>query len=377
MDVGLLGTGGRGGWPQPGCRCASCAPGRGGRRPPRAHAGARGRAAAPRARPAAALRAGHRAAGLPGRPRLARAAGTSPARTAARLLAAGGPGAAPEPGRPGPTRGPTTWCCSTCWATRPSSARCGTAGLVRPRTVVAVLHADHRVTSERGAGPPVRLWGAVAPAGRRRAHRGRRARGPTRPASRPAPGQPRRVLVLGGARSGKSRRGRAAAGRASRRSPTWPPARTRTAPGPEADADWARAGGGAPRHDGRRWWQTVESADAAGALRHGTGAVLFDGIGTWLAAVMDEAGAWAAAGGRPAAAGPAWRGEGGRADRGLAADAGRGSSRSATRSARACVPPTQAGRLFRDQLGWLNQRLAAESEEVVLVVAGRVLTLPT
>jgi len=39
-------------------------------------------------------------------------------------------------------------------------------------------------------------------------------------------------------------------------------------------------------------------------------------------------------------------------------------------------PPTRAGRLFRDQLGWLNQRLAAESEETVLMIAGRALTLP-
>jgi adenosylcobinamide kinase/adenosylcobinamide-phosphate guanylyltransferase len=40
-------------------------------------------------------------------------------------------------------------------------------------------------------------------------------------------------------------------------------------------------------------------------------------------------------------------------------------------------PPTEAGRLFRDQLGWLNQRLAAESDEVVLVVAGRPMALPS
>ena len=39
-------------------------------------------------------------------------------------------------------------------------------------------------------------------------------------------------------------------------------------------------------------------------------------------------------------------------------------------------PPTPAGRLFRDQLGWLNQRLAAESDEAVLMVAGRPLALP-
>ena len=41
------------------------------------------------------------------------------------------------------------------------------------------------------------------------------------------------------------------------------------------------------------------------------------------------------------------------------------------------VPATPAGRAFRDQLGWLNQRLAAESEETVLVAAGQVLSTVT
>jgi adenosylcobinamide kinase/adenosylcobinamide-phosphate guanylyltransferase len=39
------------------------------------------------------------------------------------------------------------------------------------------------------------------------------------------------------------------------------------------------------------------------------------------------------------------------------------------------VPGTPAGRLFRDELGRLNQALAAESEEAELVVAGRVVPL--
>jgi adenosylcobinamide kinase/adenosylcobinamide-phosphate guanylyltransferase len=39
------------------------------------------------------------------------------------------------------------------------------------------------------------------------------------------------------------------------------------------------------------------------------------------------------------------------------------------------VPATAAGRRFRDELGRLNQALAAESEETELVVAGRVLPL--
>jgi adenosylcobinamide kinase/adenosylcobinamide-phosphate guanylyltransferase len=40
------------------------------------------------------------------------------------------------------------------------------------------------------------------------------------------------------------------------------------------------------------------------------------------------------------------------------------------------VPTYRAGRVFRDQLGWLNQRIAAESELNLLVVAGRPMTLP-
>ena len=39
------------------------------------------------------------------------------------------------------------------------------------------------------------------------------------------------------------------------------------------------------------------------------------------------------------------------------------------------VPDSASGRLFRDQLGLLNARIAAESDEVLLTVAGRVLQL--
>ncbi len=38
------------------------------------------------------------------------------------------------------------------------------------------------------------------------------------------------------------------------------------------------------------------------------------------------------------------------------------------------VPETRAGRMFRDELGRLNQILAAESDEFVLVVAGQAMT---
>ena len=40
------------------------------------------------------------------------------------------------------------------------------------------------------------------------------------------------------------------------------------------------------------------------------------------------------------------------------------------------VPATRSGRLFRDWLGLLNQWVGAESEEVLLTTAGRVLELP-
>ncbi|HCB04905.1 MAG TPA: hypothetical protein DEQ43_11790 [Nocardioides bacterium] len=39
------------------------------------------------------------------------------------------------------------------------------------------------------------------------------------------------------------------------------------------------------------------------------------------------------------------------------------------------VPAHRSGRVFRDLLGTVNQRFAAASDEVHLVVAGRVLTL--
>ena len=39
------------------------------------------------------------------------------------------------------------------------------------------------------------------------------------------------------------------------------------------------------------------------------------------------------------------------------------------------VPETRAGRMFRDELGRLNQILAAESDEFVLVVSGQAMTI--
>ncbi len=361
MEVCLLGTGGGRGWPQPGCRCASCA-----------RAAAAGRHREPtrvlvdgvlRIEPgrAPAPAPGYRVGPGPGG-----WAVTGP--DGARLLVGDGPG----PG-PGPVAGPGAPYDVVLLDLLGDPARLGALrhqGLVRPSAAVAVLAADHRVPSEEELARRCGYWGAVIP-GDGDVLTAAPGTGPDVGPAGPAPGQPRRVLVLGGARSGKSRHAelRLAA----------EPEVTYLAAGPyhpdgtqpEGDEDWARR---VAAHRARRapWWQTVESSDAAKFLRNGTGVTLFDGAGTWLAAVMEETGAWHGADGagdliaaRVDELVEAWRQTPARV---VAVSDEVGSS---------IHPPTSAGRLFRDQLGWLNQRLAAESEEVVLVVSGRVLTLPT
>ncbi len=90
-----------------------------------------------------------------------------------------------------------------------------------------------------------------------------------------------------------------------------------------------------------------------------------DCLTTWLARVMDDCGAWDGdAGCRRAVAA--------RLDR-LLVPGGTPAvtwSRSATRSAPAWCPDTPSGRRFRDELGQLNTRIAAASDEVWLCTAG-------
>ncbi|NUO97135.1 MAG: bifunctional adenosylcobinamide kinase/adenosylcobinamide-phosphate guanylyltransferase, partial [Nonomuraea sp.] len=103
------------------------------------------------------------------------------------------------------------------------------------------------------------------------------------------------------------------------------------------------------------------------AIGAATTPLLIDGLGTWLAAVFDEHGAWegdrAPVAARCAELVAAWRST----PVPLVAvsdEVGMG-----------VVPATSSGRAFRDALGLLNERLAAESEYVALVVAGRLLEL--
>jgi adenosylcobinamide kinase/adenosylcobinamide-phosphate guanylyltransferase len=311
--------------------------------------------------------------GRPGEPahHIAQLAGgfdiTSP--DGGRLLLSAGPGEIPEPA---PGARPYDIALLDLLASPVQLGRLRAAGLIGAHTTVAAVYADHRISSEEELARRCELWCAAA------CEDGQLVASPAPgiPAVIPAPGaaaaRPHRTLILGGARSGKSTE--AELRLAAEPSVTYLAAGPWAGPAGEGDTEWpARVA----RHRARRppWWRTVESLDIAGQLRQETGAVLIDGIGTWLAGVMDEVGMWATD--PPGGGGSAelltarvddlieaWRQT---AAIVVAVTDQVGSG---------LVPPYPAGRAFRDQLGWLNQRLAAESEVNVLVVAGQVTTLP-
>lgn len=363
MRVELTGTAGPDGWPAPGCRCASCrrAAAGGGRGPASVLvdgtvrldrallAGPAVPADGTAGRPgwAAGGHRGYRITPIPG--------GWDITGPAGRRLLAGAHGRAPDPP---PGAGGYDIALLDLIADPWQLGRLRRRGLVTGRTVVAAVHADHRVSSPAELARRCLLWGALAAAD---------GEVLTAPGSGPAGAgagiRPAcRTLVLGGARSGKSAEAelRLAA----------EPEVSYVAPGRpgDADRDWAAR---VAAHRARRppWWQTVETGDVAAVLGRARGAVLIDGVGGWLAGAMDACGSWSG-------------GPGGRLQRRI------DDLVSAWRGCRArivavseetglgVIPPTSAGRLFRDQLGRLNQRLATESDETVLVVAGRVLSLP-
>jgi adenosylcobinamide kinase / adenosylcobinamide-phosphate guanylyltransferase len=169
---------------------------------------------------------------------------------------------------------------------------------------------------------------------------------------------PQRVLVLGGARSGKSTHAESLL--IDEPSVDY----IATARSDPADDEWAER---IARHRDRRpsHWQTVETTDLAGVLRQDGPAALIDSVTAWLTATMDTSGAWTGA-------------EGARDVLTAAVDDAVGAWAATGRRVVAVtdevgsgiVPDTASGRLFRDALGLLNQRLAATSDEVWLVTAG-------
>ena len=188
----------------------------------------------------------------------------------------------------------------------------------------------------------------------------------------PQPG--RRVLILGGARSGKSSFAERMLAQEPGPRPVTYAATARRYPG---DAEWAER---IDRHRRQRpgHWRTVETGERPGLLaellRGAEGPVLVDCLTLWLTSAMDAVGAWVE---------QAWAEGTARTVLGQLT----GDLVAAFAEARGpvvlvsnelgfgLVPPDPGGRRFRDELGRLNQACAAAAAEVHLVVAGLPLRL--
>lgn len=164
------------------------------------------------------------------------------------------------------------------------------------------------------------------------------------------------TLVLGGARSGKSEVAEELAARAAGSADVvtyvatmWP-----VPDGSESDPDLdTRVAAHRDRRPER--WPTIEPPyDLADVLERAEGVVLVDSLGSWLSAQPD-----------------------------MAPDIPRLVEALLRRSAPTLIvsdevglgvhPETEVGRRFRDALGSLNRRVAAVADDVLVVVAGRVL----
>jgi adenosylcobinamide kinase/adenosylcobinamide-phosphate guanylyltransferase len=164
------------------------------------------------------------------------------------------------------------------------------------------------------------------------------------------------VLVLGGSRSGKSAHAERLVAHAG--AVTY----LATSPLVPDDDEWAAR---VAAHRARRpaSWTTVETTAPSDLLRRGT--VLVDSVTTWVAALMDQTGVWTDAPGAAArladrcdALVEAWTTTPAHVVA-VSDEVGLG-----------VVPETRSGRLFRDTLGAVNQRLAGTADEVWFVVAG-------
>ena len=236
-------------------------------------------------------------------------------------------------------------------------ARLRAAGGVGPATDVIAVHLGH------DAPPPAALRRTLAAAGARAVPDGR---GLTVGAYEAVPDVPRRTLVLGGARSGRSTE-------AERRLASFPGVVCVTlGSGRDDDPEEAER---ARLHRERRpaHWRTEETADLLPLLRADGPPLLVDCLARWLAHAMDAVGAgdderWAGGGAGELTAltdelTAAWRATR-RTVVAVSSEVGSGGT-----------PVDAADRRFRDRLGALNAALAAESDHVLLVVAGQAVTL--
>lgn len=165
-----------------------------------------------------------------------------------------------------------------------------------------------------------------------------------------------RTLVLGGVRSGKSALAEQLL--AAQPSVTY----VATGGARDEDAEWRER---VAAHVARRpaSWRTIETNDVAECLATADTPLLIDCLGTWLTSRLDHHGVWDGGALDPVEADVAelvlaWRS----ATVPVVAVSNEVGS--------GVVPATASGRLFRDLLGRLNATLAAESETVLLTVAG-------
>lgn len=172
-----------------------------------------------------------------------------------------------------------------------------------------------------------------------------------------------RTLVLGGISSGKSQWAEEAI------ATSLPPGEAvrylASGLGGHTDPDWAQR---VERHRSRRpaHWSTVETNDIATELRQSPGTpTLIDDLGGWLTCTMDRRQAWE-------------NGSVAAAVQDMVDAVGAFGSTLVLVSPEVgltVVPATASGRRFADELGILNQRVAAVCDRVVLVMAGQALSL--
>ncbi|MFC9426138.1 bifunctional adenosylcobinamide kinase/adenosylcobinamide-phosphate guanylyltransferase [Streptomyces sp. NPDC056987] len=236
-------------------------------------------------------------------------------------------------------------------------ARLRAAGAIGPATDVVAVHLDHDVP------PGPELVRRLAAAGARAVPDGTTL---TVGAYHPVPEVPRRTLVTGGARSGKS-------WEAERRLAAFPGVLyVATGGGREGDTEWEER---VRTHRERRpgSWRTAETCDLVPLLAEEGPPLLIDCLSLWLTDAMDRVNAWDDA---------AWSSGGEKALRertGELVAAVRATRRTVVAVTNevgaGVVPATRSGRRFRDELGRLNAAVADECEQVLLVVAGQALAL--
>jgi adenosylcobinamide kinase/adenosylcobinamide-phosphate guanylyltransferase len=236
-------------------------------------------------------------------------------------------------------------------------ARLRAAGAIGPATDVIAVHLGHDVP------PGAELTRRLAAAGARAVPDGTTL---VVGAYEDVPDVPRRTLVLGGARSGKSVE-------AERRLEAFPEVLYVATGGTRnGDSEWAdRVSAHRERRPGS--WSTAETCDLVPLLAENGPPLLIDCLSLWLTYAMDEVNAWDD---------DEWAGGGERALRKRVAeltDAVRATRRTVVAVSNevgsGIVPATASGRRYRDELGRLNAAFAAECEHVLMVVAGQALVL--